>query len=155
MADLRILITGSRDWRYPATIRRVLDETVIAHIADDACPDVTVIHGAAQGADLIAADYAKRSGWNVDPRPADWPTCAPDCKPGHRRIGKRGEYCPTAGHRRNAAMVASNPDIVLAFWRDHSSGTKNCLDLALAAGLLIDRYLDCACHPIGQAALPI
>jgi hypothetical protein len=47
-------------------------------------------------------------------------------------------------------MIQTQPAIVLAFWRDHSSGTKNCLELAQAAGLLIDPYLDCACHPVGQ-----
>lgn len=150
MAELRILVTGSRLWRYPATIRRVLDETVIAHIANDRAPDVTVIHGGAKGADAMAGRYAIEAGWNVDPRPADWANCAPDCKPGHRRVGKAGEYCPTAGHRRNKTMVDSRPDIVLAFCRDHSSGTKNCVELAHAAGLLIDPYLDCACHPVGQ-----
>ncbi len=146
MADTRVLITGSRNWRYPATIHRVL-ETVAATASG-----LTVVHGGAQGADRMAGDYARDRGWNVDPHPADWPTCAPDCKPGHRRRGRRGEYCPTAGHRRNAAMVATRPDIVLAFWRDHSSGTRNCLDLAKAAGLPIGPYLDCACHPVGQPA---
>jgi YspA, cpYpsA-related SLOG family len=151
---LRILVSGSRNWRYPATIRRVLDETVTAHIADDRCPNVTVIHGGAPGADRIAGDYAQSRGWNVEVHHADWATCAPGCSKSerHRRVGKRGEYCPTAGHRRNASMVDSRPDIVVAFWRDHSAGTSNCLDLAKAAGLLIDPYLDCACHPVGQPA---
>ncbi len=98
----------------------------------------------------MAGDYARDRGWNVEVHHADWSTCAADCKPSHRRVGKRGEYCPTAGHRRNQRMVEAGADIVLAFWRDHSSGTKNCLDLAKAAGLPIDPYLDCACHPVDQ-----
>ncbi len=144
MADTRVLVTGSRSWRYPATIRRVL-ETIAA-----TSPDLTVVHGGAPGADRMAGDYARDRGWNVEVHHADWSTCDPGCKPSHRRVGKRGEYCPTAGHRRNAAMVATQPAIVLAFWRDHSSGTKQCLDLAKQAGLPIDPYLDCACHPVGQ-----
>lgn len=149
---IRILITGSRLWRYPATIRRVLDETVNAHITHDTCPNVTVVHGGAAGADRIAGDYAEQSGWNVEVHHADWATCDSTCSRSerHRRVGKRGEYCPTAGHRRNAFMVSLGADLVLAFWRDHSGGTGNCLDLAKQAGLLIDLYADCACHPVGQ-----
>ncbi len=148
MADTRVLITGSRNWRYPATIRRVL-ETLAA-----TTPHLTVVHGGAQGADRMAGDYARDRGWNVEVHHADWSTCADDCSRSerHRRVGKRGEYCPTAGHRRNQRMVQAGADVVLAFWRDHSSGTANCLDLAKQAGLPIDPYLDCTCHPVGQPA---
>lgn len=114
----------------------------------------TLVHGNAKGADRLAAEYAKQVGWHVEPQHADWSgDCVAECLRGHRRRNRYGEYCPEAGHRRNQAMVDSQPDVVVAFWRDHSGGTKDCLRRAEKAGLHIVVHHDCACHPVGQPAL--
>jgi hypothetical protein len=57
-------------------------------------------------------------GGTDEPHPADWAR--------HKRA---------AGPRRNAAMVESNPDLVIAFIRNHSSGACHTYSLAKGAGL--------------------
>lgn len=115
---------------------------------------MVVVHGGASGADRLAGAYATSRGWDVEVHHADWSgPCEPERPKGHRRVNGRGEYCPHAGHRRNATMVSLGAALVLAFWRDHSSGTDHCLKAARAAGLTVDVHHDCVCHPVGQPAL--
>lgn len=47
--------------------------------------------------------------------PAAWDTCTPECVHPTRRLGNGREYCPQAGPRRNAAMIAAGADFLLAF----------------------------------------
>ncbi|GHB55935.1 hypothetical protein GCM10010331_49760 [Streptomyces xanthochromogenes] len=118
---------------------------------------VIVRHGACPGqmsGDQAASDWIRACGsWLgvlEDPMPADWDACAPDCPtdPGHRRTKAPGDtahpgllstYCPGAGPRRNAAMVAKQPrpDLMIAAPDPHgpSYGTRNCARLARQAGI--------------------
>lgn len=151
--SLRILVTGSRNWRWPSVVRRELDQAVINYIlCEDSAPDVvTVVHGAAGGVDSIAGGYARSRRWVPEPHPADWAgPCLGACPVGHRKADKRGgTYCPLAGHYRNQRMVDLGADLVLVFQRDHSSGTDDCARRARAAGLAVVPFLDCVCHPVG------
>ena len=142
MSAFRVLVTGSRSWRLAAVIRHELDQVSAEH------GPLTVVHGAASGADALAAAYAKRCGWEVESHPADWTgPCRPTCLPGHRVDRRNGTtYCPAAGVYRNAAMVASGPDLVLAFIRAHSAGASGCAGVAERAGIEVRRVYDCACH---------
>ena len=83
---MRILVCGSREWKDVDAVRRCLSRYYGNH---------TLIHGAARGADTIAADVARSLGWEVIPYPADW-----------RRFGR------AAGPRRNAEMLRTGPDTV-------------------------------------------
>lgn len=114
---MRVLICGSRLWDKPAPIGWVL-HGIVGHYGSDA---VTVIHGAARGADTMAGEIASTLGCNVEVFPADWDT--------HGR---------GAGHIRNAQMLADGkPDLVVAFTNNllESRGTKNMVDRAKAAGV--------------------
>lgn len=111
----RILITGSRDWRRPDIIRAAL----VAH-----GPGV-VVHGAARGADTLAALVAKLLKWPAEPHAADW-----------KRDGKR------AGHLRNARMVALGADVCLAFPGPDSIGTWDCVHRARAAGIPVHIFTE-------------
>jgi len=158
MAEWRVLVTGSRDWRYPATIRRALESAYVqGHAQDGRPPWMTVVHGGARGVDSTAAAYARDRGWNVEVHHADWEEpCDKSCPPDHRRPGRAGDYCPNAGHRRNQQMVDGFAHLVLVFCRNHSGGTEDCLKRARKAGLnVVDPFRDCACHPVGQPVLPI
>lgn len=156
---LRILVTGSRLWTDKDTITRALMEAIAdygAHllITDRVCGypgpavlwhQVTVVHGAARGADTIAARQASAWGMSVEPYPVtddDWHApCRPECRPGHRRLGRDGrDYCPAAGNYRNARMVAFGADVTLAFPIGRSPGTRSCMRLAEAAGIPVRRY---------------
>jgi hypothetical protein len=144
-----VLVTGSRTWDAVESIHAALLDAW--HDArQDGWPGIEVIEGQASGADGIAGDWAKDNqphGVGHQPMPARWETCAPNCPPGHRRTAHDRTYCPTAGHRRNAAMVALQPIICLAFIapctnqrckkpQPHDShGVDNCIRLAKKAGV--------------------
>jgi hypothetical protein len=55
---------------------------------------------------------------------------------GHRRRNQRGElFCPTAGNRRNQAMVDAGADLCLAFIHPRSRGATHCAVTAIHAGI--------------------
>jgi hypothetical protein len=117
---MRILITGSRTWDHLPSIAHVIDKATFT--AFDLGETLTVVHGAARGADAIAGALARnrqRRGWPVseERHPADW------------NLG-RG-----AGHERNRHMVKLGADLAAAFIRDHSRGATHCLRLIEAAGI--------------------
>lgn len=128
----RILVTGSRDWddvdRIRLALKMLREEPFFA--------DAVLVHGAARGADQIAARVWKQEFGGIDePHRAEWSKCVPECLHGPRpRKGNR-TWCPSAGIRRNAHMVRLGADICLAFSRNGSSGTESCVTLARAKGI--------------------
>lgn len=148
-----VLVTGSRTWDDVTAINNALMDAW--HDArQDGWPGIEVVEGQASGADSIAATWARahhNDGVGHQPMAAKWEHCAADCPPdpGHRKRAYDRTYCPTAGHRRNAEMVAAKPELVLAFIapctskrctrpKPHDShGVTNCVDLARKAGLIV------------------
>jgi hypothetical protein len=131
---LRVLVTGSRSWQEPQVIADVLldcwhDATQLG------APGIVVVHGGARGADAMAGAWAEVNGVAVEPVPAGWDNCGPKCAPGHRRKRGNREWCPTAGHRRNQAMVDRGAAVVVGFWRAPGTGTLDCLARAERAGI--------------------
>lgn len=110
---MRILITISRIWRDYQVVRDVLAGLHERH------PRAVLVHGAAPQGDKQCADFWESLGGAVDPMPADWSN------------GRRG------GPERNARMVATNPELVLAFIHGQSAGASNCARLADRAGLQV------------------
>ncbi|MFJ9633736.1 hypothetical protein ACIRU8_39190 [Streptomyces sp. NPDC101175] len=150
-----ILLAGSRHLTEPGIVPATLAD-ITFNIADG---PIIIRHGACPGetsADQAASDWINqigvRHGVTEDPMAADWDHCAPNCPTtsGHRRRKRPGDvahpglletYCPTAGPRRNAAMVARlpRPEWMLAFPEpgQPNYGTRNCMRLAEAAGIPI------------------
>lgn len=112
----RVLVTGSRGWTDLVSIRNAL----AAAISDlGVSPSmVTVVHGAAPGADSLAGSTAWDLGMFVERHPADW-----------QRHGR------SAGHVRNAEMVRLGADLCLAFPLGESRGSRGCMRLATLAGI--------------------
>jgi hypothetical protein len=136
----RILVTGSRAWDDWRTITGALIQA-----RRDGNPDqgpTIVVHGCALGADYLAAQAARKLGWEVEAHPAEWGApCRPECVLGHRRPGRDGfSYCPAAGNYRNAEMVALGADACLAFIKDGSAGATHCAGLAEKAGIPVRRF---------------
>jgi len=107
---VRVLFCGSRQWQNPLIIELAL-RRVCAKGATH------LIHGAAQGADLLSARAAKQMGLTVTAYPADW-----------KLMGKR------AGVARNTQMLEQGkPDWVIAFADDlrKSPGTRDMIGQAL------------------------
>ena len=110
---MRILVCGSRDWGDPFAIEDALAKHVAA--------DTTILHGAARGADLMAAAIADQFGLETQPFPADW-----------EKHGK------AAGVIRNLAMLDAAPDLVIAFQRNGSRGTQGTIDEARRRGIPVE-----------------
>lgn len=112
---MKVLVCGSRDWGDKLAIGLALKRY------DGQA--VTILHGAAKGADTIAADWASAYGYQVCAFPADWKT-----------HGKR------AGILRNLQMLDERPDLVLAFQVNGSRGTQHTLDEARRRGIPVEVF---------------
>jgi hypothetical protein len=113
----RVLITGSRTWTDTATLRAALADAWAAGarvLVSGACPT---------GADALAEQCWRRWGGQIERHPADW-----------SRHGR------AAGFRRNAAMVATRPDLCLAFIHNNSRGASHTAGLAEHTGIPTRRY---------------
>jgi hypothetical protein len=138
----RILLTGSRTWTYFDPIADALYTAVKATTERE----IVLVHGAARGADQIAADYAARANFpkrlgktlTVEAHPADW-----------------NRYGVKAGIIRNEEMVALGADVCLAFidicrkpdcpdrhseFVHGSHGAVHCADLAEKTGIPTKRF---------------
>jgi hypothetical protein len=114
----RVLVTGSRTWTDTEAITQALDRLHAQHAAA-----LRVVHGAnPRGADAIAQAWADAHGVPVETYPADWST------------GR------SAGPARNAAMVATGPELCLAFIADHSRGATDTADRAEHASIPTHRH---------------
>lgn len=110
-----VMVTGSRKYAEEATVDDALRRVERKHGAG------LLIHGAAKGADQLCARVAARRGWQLEPHPVtDWDR--PD-----------GSLDRAAGHRRNARMIAREPNGVLAFFQpgERNAGTRGATMLAV------------------------
>lgn len=140
MQEIHVLVTGSRTWD---------DQQAVADALLDAWHDAvqlvseevqfTVVHGdCPTGADAMSKQWAIDNGVFHVAVPADWAApCTDQCPPNpHRKTSsKHGDYCPLAGHHRNQLMVDMGADLVLAFHRNNSRGTADCIRRAKQAGI--------------------
>lgn len=106
---MRVLIFGSREWDNEHAIRLILEG--VQHLYPD--EEITVVHGAARGADRLGGQVAAELGLRVEVFPADW-----------ARHGKR------AGHLRNQQMLDSGIDLAFGFkhrfdWSLRRGGTED------------------------------
>jgi hypothetical protein len=123
VTDLRVLVTGSRDWNWPAVIE--VDVTRLWWYAHRAGRRLLLVHGdCPTGADRIVRDFVEAHPRAVaagqiaqEPYPADWST------------GK------SAGPHRNRHMVSLGADLCLAYPRGESGGTRGCAGYAWKAGI--------------------
>lgn len=113
-----VLVTGSRnlssqeDRGFVLASLREIQKTLPDH-------DFTLIHGAAKGADMVAATFARQLGWRVIGVPANW-----------------GKYGKQAGPVRNRLMLDDyKPDMVVAFPMGESRGTRGCMAEARKRGI--------------------
>lgn len=115
---MRVLITGDRNW---SDLQKVIDALA------DLLSGSIVVHGAAPGADTIAATVADMMGLEVVPFPAEW------TKYGH-----------PAGPIRNRQMLKEGGpfDLIIVFHSDlsKSKGTKDMVNICIAAGYTSDRF---------------
>jgi hypothetical protein len=110
---VKVMVCGTRDFVDPFRASLAIDTRI-----GELPPACTVLHGAARGADVIAAEAAKRRGHTVVPFPPD------ETRPSPQRF-----------HERNDRMLNEQPDLVIAFWDGNSRGTRSVLEKAMRRGL--------------------
>lgn len=129
---MRIAVTGGRDYA---------DVDAVAAALVALRSDATLVHGAARGLDTMAASLWGSWGRALDPFPADWHgPCDPTfC----RHAARDGGYCPAAGPRRNAAMVASGLHLLIAWPGGDGTWdmTERCADAGVRVLLHAPAYL--------------
>ncbi len=112
---MKILVCGSRDYDdhvyFTAFLNGALDKLIKSKgITKD---DVVILSGMANGADMLAFNYANQNGIKVEEHPAEWDL--------HGKM---------AGFLRNAEMVRE-ADITIAFFKDkETNGTKHTVSLS-------------------------
>jgi len=110
---MRVLVCGGRDFLQRALLYRYMD-ALHAHFGFTA-----LIHGAAEGADTLAGEWAKKRAVQVCVFPAQW-----------SRDGK------IAGPLRNARMLKEGkPDLVVSF--PGGNGTTDMVRMAGLAGVFV------------------
>lgn len=105
---MKILVCGDRFWSNIGIVTNTLSKV---------SGDSIIIHGCCKGADIVAANVAKRLGMVVNGYPANW-----------ELHGK------AAGPIRNREMLDLLPDLVIAFHDNiaNSRGTKDCVTEAIS-----------------------
>lgn len=107
-----VLICGGRDYTDHATIDFVMQQLIKMNVW-------CIVHGAARGADSLAAECAEAYGVPTSPFPANW-----------------DKYGKSAGSRRNTQMIKEgNPDLVVAF--PGGNGTANMIRQAKQHGIRV------------------
>lgn len=148
-----ILVTGSRGWKNISEMAKVLAEYRDAALAAGKRP--VLIHGAAQGADsMAAAIWSDQWGLASVSVPADWKTHTPERCRCHDDA--TATYCRVAGIVRNEKMVdVYHPDVTLAFFQGDTNGTQHCSDYAKEQGIPVRRVYALDGTPVAQAAKPV
>lgn len=110
-----IIITGSRDW---------MDvKTIIDRLEKEPPATVFIEGGCPTGADWIVRSWCATNHRNHIRVDANWD-----------RYGK------AAGFIRNGWMIDMRPRLVLAFWKDGSPGTKDCMDQARRKKIPVEAF---------------
>lgn len=136
---MKIMVTGSREF---TDYEMMKDAMAFAVGQAEPGEQITLLSGAADGADKMAEKIAANYGCEIHRYPADWENHDSECPTWHAEHSPR--YCRRAGYRRNAAMIAEGPDLVLGFFREGATnrGTSMTVKLARAAGITVWTYTD-------------
>lgn len=112
---MRIVVTGGRDFADSAAVAKALAAVHRKHNID------LLIHGAARGADTLAANWARRAGIQVASFAADWRTHGKAAGIMRNQsmlgIGKPDACVAFAGGRGTADMVARCTKAGLPVWK--------------------------------------
>jgi hypothetical protein len=107
---VRVIVCGSRDF----SDAKLLGDELFRMVGTT---DITIVHGAARGADELAGREALRRGDKEERHPADW---------------SKGK---SAGILRNIRMAELGADLCIAFWDGRSSGTAHMIAVATTHGI--------------------
>lgn len=136
----RVLVCGSRHLTKERDWTRIHDALLAYHVHPQRGPITCLIHGAARGADRLAAEWAK--SWDIPVRSfaARWQDIyAPGAVIKHT-LGSGKPYNAVAGFQRNQRMlIEGKPDFCIAFKRvgARNAGTQDMIDRCCKAGIQV------------------
>jgi YspA, cpYpsA-related SLOG family len=119
---MRMLVCGGRNFTDHIKFNRELTDIITNGTRQ--WDEITIIHGAARGADTLAGLYAKMFGIKVEAYPADW-----------------DEFGLNAGVIRNQNMLDTGIDLVVAF--PGKKGTADMVRRAKKAGVRVIEIGSC------------
>ena len=119
---IRVMVTGSRDWRDVMTIGQAIDDVEMFNPNEH---EFSLVNGCASGADAIARSWAFRLGWKLEDY---WPDYV------------KYDFA-TANKTRNIEMVDSAPTCVYAFPTTRSRGTWHAVNYAKQQGYVENETL--------------
>lgn len=105
MDSFKVIIAGSREFNDYELLKSKLGAFLINK------KNITIVSGAARGADKLGEKYARERGYEISSHPANW-----------------DEHGKSAGYIRNDVM-AKIADACVVFWNGESKGTKHMIDL--------------------------
>ena len=126
---MRVLVCGGRGY---SDQKHMFDVLSRLHAET---PITGLIHGAADGADRMAATWAKTRGIVAYAYPASWSDIShPDALIRYTRSGR--PYDARAGYRRNQIMIdRGKPQLVVTF--PGGAGTRDTIKRARTAGIRV------------------
>jgi hypothetical protein len=121
---MRIIIAGGRDFSDYELLHKECDRIIKSLLEwEEVKPEIEVVSGTANGADLMGENWARQHRINVKRFTPNW-----------NGLGKR------AGYVRNEQMALyakEDNGVLIAFWDGKSKGTKYMIDLAKKHGLKV------------------
>ncbi len=117
---LKVIIAGSRSLYDPRLIPKSL---AFANISRDNIKEV--VCGGARGVDTLGKEWAELHGIKVKEFLADWKNIK--AKGALVKSNQYGQYNAKAGFARNEKM-AEYADVLVAIWKDGSSGTEHMIE---------------------------
>ncbi len=105
------LVVGSRTFTDYTLLKQKLDAILKNH------QNITIVSGAARGADTLARKYASEKGYQMVEFPAEWDKYGKSA--GYIRNEQMHQFISKAKHRG-----------VVAFWQNNSKGTEHNFELA-------------------------
>lgn len=119
LKNVRVLVTGSRDWEDDERVYQLMDLEYEIIRARYGRVKPIIVQGGARGVDTAAASWAVTRGFMVESH-----------RPDYRKYGRQ-----RAPHIRNALMVSLGANLAVGMVKDDSAGAKSTLEKAKRAGI--------------------
>lgn len=114
MDKISICVAGGREFDDYEYLARCMDSIKYRH----GKKEITLVSGAAKGADALGEKYAGEQDWVIESHPPDY----------KRYLGRKAPLI------RNEEM-AQEADVLVVFWDGASTGTRHMIGCAMRQGL--------------------
>lgn len=140
---MRVIIAGGRKFNDYTLLREEclqIFRQLKSEGYDTKRDKITIVSGAATGADTLGEKFSVEFGLGLKEFPADWNNL--DVERCVIKTNKYGKYNALAGNNRNLEMAEyakndSELGVLIAFHDGKSTGTKDMIDLANKHGLRV------------------